>query len=432
MTDNRKQVRTAIVDPPTLRPESYSNVVSNVPLASSLLSGYAFSRLKNKGLEVAYLDASTETDLDLFERRVKDLKAKELFVHLLYQWENTEKILMSLGKIRASSGAKLSLFGYFPTFFKGEIQKQYPFIDSIIEGDPFIQNNGEPENDPFPMMLGKGDCAPILGSRGCWGDCSFCYAGRFFRGYRRRGMANIVDEIEQRLSEGFRKIYFVDQCFFPPGKLAGEVASQLAGEILKRGLRFRFGLECRADTVSEDTLDPLIEVGLNEIFLGIESGAQSALDRFNKKITVKQNEKAIGLIHERKIKLSSGFIMFDPEVTLIELSQNLAFLKRNDLLNCATNAAQLLSHKTFVYAGAPIYQRYMGKFDAARQPRYFIDYPFQNKKIQRIYLSIEKEVEKVYQRFRGEDIDNPFMEGSQEAAGRLSHRFEVLLQNEQL
>lgn len=416
-----KSTRAVVVDPPALRPQRHFNVVSNAPLASCLLSGYACSRLKKKGVDAGYFDASGESNLGDFENRLLEMKPEEIYVNLLFQWESTGKILESLRKIRASSKAKLFLFGYYPTFFKGELLKEFPFVDSIIEGDPL----GEGASGPFPRVK-KGECAPILGSKGCWGNCAFCYAGRFFPGYRGREVRDIVDEMEQRLAEGFKKVYFVDPCFFPPGKQAGIYAAGLAREILKRRCRIPFGLECRADSVSPDTIDPLVEAGLTEVFLGVESGAQSALDRFNKRITVEQNERAIALIRDRKIKLSTGFIMFDPEVTLAELEENLKFLRRNCLIRFATNAAQLLSHKVFLYAGTPMYKRYVQKLNLNGRSPYFIDYPFNDQKIQAIYSTMEEEAQKVFNKFRGMDIDNP-VEGSQEKAEELSDLFDGLL-----
>ncbi|MBI5187438.1 MAG: radical SAM protein [Nitrospinae bacterium] len=417
-----KSTRAVVVDPPALRPQRYFNVVSNAPLASCLLPGYACSRLKKQGLDAGYFDASGERDLDAFENRLLEMKPEEIYVNLLFQWENTGKILESLRKIRASSRARLFLFGYYPTFFKDELLREFPFVDSIIEGDPLGEGSTA---GPFPRIK-KGECAPMLGSKGCWGNCTFCYAGRFFDGYKGRDARGIVDEMEQRVAEGFKKVYFVDPCFFPPGKQAGIYAAGLAKEIMKRGRRIPFGLECRADSVSPDAIDPLAEAGLTEVFLGVESGAQSALDRFHKRTTVDQNERAIALIQDRRIKLSTGFIMFDPEVTLAELGENLKFLRRNGLVRCATNAAQLLSHKVFLYAGTPMYKRYVQKLNLNGRSPYFIDYPFHDKKIQRIYSTMEVEAQRVFDKFRGMDIDGP-VEGSHEKAEELHELFDCLL-----
>ncbi len=418
--------RVVVVDLPEIRPEKYFNVVSNAPLASSLLTGYAFSRLKNQGLDVVYVDASRETDLSSFEERLLKLEPQEIHGNLLYQWENTGKLLESLKRIRSSSGAKLSLFGYFPTFFKRELEASYPFVDSIVGGDPYRSGNGG--DGIFPLVK-KGECAPILGSRGCWGNCTFCYAGRFFPGYGNRKVSDLLDEIEQRLREGFQKLYFVDPCFFPPGNRAIAYAEELSKGIRKRSLQFTFGLECRSDSVSRDTMDPLWEVGLREVFLGVESGSQSVLDRFNKKLPVGQNEKAIALIQKKGIKLSTGFIMFDPEVTIPELRENLSFLQRNGLLNCATNAAQLLSHKAFIYAGAPVYKKIAKELAVGGDVPYFIDYPFHDPKVERICAAMEKEAKEIYQKFQGGDIDKPKAEGVRESIRQIVEKFEELLQS---
>ena len=66
-------------------------------------------------------------------------------------------------------------------------------------------------------------CVPVLGSRGCYGRCTFCCIQKFYRScsgavWRGRRPAAVVDEIGivTKLS-GARKVTFVDENFMGPG-----------------------------------------------------------------------------------------------------------------------------------------------------------------------------------------------------------------------
>ena len=52
-----------------------------------------------------------ERDLDSFEKNLIALRKDEIYVNLLYIWENTEKILEALGRVRSATGAKTSSNG---------------------------------------------------------------------------------------------------------------------------------------------------------------------------------------------------------------------------------------------------------------------------------------------------------------------------------
>jgi radical SAM superfamily enzyme YgiQ (UPF0313 family) len=74
-----------------------------------------------------------------------------------------------------------------------------------------------------------------------------------------------------------------------------------------------------------------MEAGLDAVFIGLESGCQSQLDRFTKGTTVEQNRKAIEIVRELGLKMDVGFIMFDPYVTVEELEQNMRFIRELEL-----------------------------------------------------------------------------------------------------
>lgn len=190
-----------------------------------------------------------------------------------------------------------------------------------------------PVRDTLPAYQRRKAIPRILGSRGCYGNCSFCSVNSFYRSapgprWRGRSPQSIAEEME-RLSKdyGVTEVMFSDDNFIGPGKVGKERAVAIAEEIMRRGIRMRFSIACRANDIDRETFTILRKAGLKGVFLGIESGVQRALDSFNKGVTVEDNRKAALLTRELGLDLILGFIMFDPDTTLEEIFENLQFLR---------------------------------------------------------------------------------------------------------
>lgn len=174
----------------------------------------------------------------------------------------------------------------------------------------------------------------VTSSRGCPYRCSFCDIKTFYRNgkglsWRGRSPHNIVEELQGLLEEFGRDcVYlFVDDQFIGPGVIGQERAKGLGIAMREAGLELSFEVTCRADTLRRDTLLCLKEAGLSGVYLGLDSGSQAALDRFQKDITVQRNIEAVALLRELDIAVDFGFIMFDPWTTIEDVRQNLEFLK---------------------------------------------------------------------------------------------------------
>ena len=81
-----------------------------------------------------------------------------------------------------------------------------------------------------------------------------------------------------------------------------------------------------------DALRGLHETGLKQIYLGIESGAAGQLRRYYKGVRPEDNELALNTLNDLGIQAACGWIMFDPMVTPAEIQENVAFVRRNNLL----------------------------------------------------------------------------------------------------
>jgi radical SAM superfamily enzyme YgiQ (UPF0313 family) len=145
------------------------------------------------------------------------------------------------------------------------------------------------------------------------------------------------------------KFGFVDDNFIGPGSKGKERAVRIAEEIRARKLKIRFSIECRADEVDEDTLRALKEAGLRAVFMGIESGVQRQLDTFNKGTTTEQNRRAIELVRNVGLAMGSGFMLFDPYVTVEELQENIRFIRETGILR-----GPIPITKVRLYSGIPL------------------------------------------------------------------------------
>jgi len=120
---------------------------------------------------------------------------------------------------------------------------------------------------------------------------------------------------------------------------------------LLKSRNIRFGIEARVNDIHEETISALVEAGLRHILIGLESGSDSSLKRINKMTTVAQNENAIKILRQYGIEPNIGFIMFEPDSSLVDIRVNFEFLRRNDLIKKLVITANMLYHHLIVLKG---------------------------------------------------------------------------------
>lgn len=77
------------------------------------------------------------------------------------------------------------------------------------------------------------------------------------------------------------------------------------------------------DCILEPVIANLKSVGLYELFIGLESGNQSVLNKYHKGHTL---ENAIKIIKKYDINLQLGYIMIDPSLTFEQLHENIMWI----------------------------------------------------------------------------------------------------------
>jgi radical SAM superfamily enzyme YgiQ (UPF0313 family) len=201
----------------------------------------------------------------------------------------------------------------------------------------------EPHKDIVKMALGAGKpvSVSVLTGRGCTHRCRFCTAHDFLRlgggrVWRRRTPNKVVDEIE-RLAGTYLKtdlvhpvIQFQDVIFLGTSTSSRRWATEFVEEMELRRLVVPFYCMSRADAIlaNQQLLPRLVGIGLWSIEMGIESGVDRILKRYDKQNSSDDNSKAIELMRAHGITYdASGFIMFDPSMNLDELRANAIYLR---------------------------------------------------------------------------------------------------------
>jgi len=209
--------------------------------------------------------------------------------------------------------------------------------------------------DYLEYCLGKTNYATIMGSRGCYGICSFCsnYSFENFRGgprWRGRNPISVVDEM-QELFETYRVTVFKfnDPNIFGPGFRGRQHVAQICQEIERRKLPFHLMGFCRGNDITEDpnVVGHLKAAGFERLLIGVESSDDEILRKFRKGETIAQMEEALDILEREGISVVVGFMIFNPYTTLETLKRDLAFLKKR-------RYSSTLSKALRVFDGTPI------------------------------------------------------------------------------
>ncbi|SFQ45520.1 anaerobic magnesium-protoporphyrin IX monomethyl ester cyclase [Roseivivax halotolerans] len=159
------------------------------------------------------------------------------------------------------------------------------------------------------IPLGTRVAIPNL-ARGCPFTCSFCSQWKFWRDYRVREPKDVVDEIEDLVTNhGVGFFILADE--EPTINRKKFVA--FCEELIARGLpdKVKWGINTRVTDIYRDRelLTFYRKAGLVHVSLGTEAAAQMKLDLFNKETKVDENKTAIRLLREADILVEAQFIV---------------------------------------------------------------------------------------------------------------------------
>jgi anaerobic magnesium-protoporphyrin IX monomethyl ester cyclase len=196
----------------------------------------------------------------------------------------------------------------------------------------FIQNLDElphPAYEHFQLskykLSGK-MYLPIITSRGCPFQCTFCLASKMCgKRFRTRSPKKVVDELEWlRDVHGADVFAFYDDTFTFDTKRAYEICE----EMRNRGFDLPWDCRTRVDRISTEILSKMRDTNCQLIHFGVESGSQKMLSAIKKGTTVEQNERAIRWAKEVGISVAISVVVGYPGETAAMLKQTFDFIRK--------------------------------------------------------------------------------------------------------
>lgn len=209
---------------------------------------------------------------------------------------------------------------------------------------------------PLPYELFKMDfymdylrrtdrCFGMLGSRGCYSKCTFCFL-TYGKKMTFRSTDSIIDEMEYIHQQyGISKFNFLDDNFLNIPRFGMELCSK----IKKMSFRPEWRYQGRVDKMEDAIIGEFAAHGLSGMTLGLESGSPTILNAIGKGITIEQSENAIALCRKYNIQFSTNFIIGFPEETDSTIEETRSFLKRNKI------DSNLWINFIICYPGTPVY-----------------------------------------------------------------------------
>jgi anaerobic magnesium-protoporphyrin IX monomethyl ester cyclase len=334
--------------------------------------------LRRAGLSARLVHFGADADPDEIVALVQRESPRLVVLSILFAYLVEENLALAARLRAAGVTAHVTMAGPLPTFAYADLLAACPALDSVLRGEAeaslvhlaaslkaetgwqatpglayrspsagadALQANPLPppiaelddlpfptRDDGIPQRLGFG-FATIEGSQGCYHACAFCLPSAFYRSsvrscYRLRSIPNLMEEIEALYRQGTRLFLFDDEQFLPPGQARGERVQALGDALKRRGLDIAFTIKCRPDDVDETLIGYLKGMGLIRVYLGVESGCQTSLDRLGKRTTVGQNARALAVLDRLGVVTDFRSLLFHPWSTPETVESDLEFMVR--------------------------------------------------------------------------------------------------------
>lgn len=313
---------------------------------------YATAVLERNGIPVLLIDAiAEELDEPDYLSRVKDFQPDLIVNEVATQSHSVDLSIAS--KLKTHTGARIALCGPHASAIPEELLLQ-EFVDFVFLGEyemalletvtaleagkpvtdicglAYRSDLGEPvigkkrqvlvELDalPYPHRATlpmhryrvAGYAPPVLymyASRGCPFRCNFCVWPQWFKqgSYRVRTPKAVAEEIQvAQVDYGpFHSIYFDDDTF----NVGRSRMLEMARALREMPNRIPWGCNMRPDLVDHDTMEELVESGLFNIRIGVESGDPAVLNRIQKNLDLDSVKRCISIAHELNVKVHVTF-----------------------------------------------------------------------------------------------------------------------------
>lgn len=164
-------------------------------------------------------------------------------------------------------------------------------IDDSKYNDSPVYHRGEPHTF-------------LLTSRGCCFKCIFC--NHSTRGQvKLRSAENVLAEIEEIASQGYKDIRMLDEFFTFDRKRVLTICK----EIVKRKIKIQWNCQTRADSLTEEVVYWMRKAGCYNVQLGIEVGSQESMKKIHKNLDLEKVKNAVKILRKNHI-FTIGYFMY--------------------------------------------------------------------------------------------------------------------------
>lgn len=399
-------------------------------LEENLSLRYLASVLTQAGIRAEIIPFNSERAFASVLSAIVDAATPPLVVgvSLAFQWRAKDALALVVALRHRGYQGHITCGGHFATFACQELLRDFPEIDSICrqeaeitflrlteavrDGTPLahvaglgIHNeDGQvvltdhpplpdlaklpwPDRRGTPARCFAHGIAPIVGSRGCYANCSFCCIAAWHQQslpgtrYRLRSVEDIADEmVAEKRNRGIEIFVFHDDNFFVPGhQRNAERFSALADALEARGIgRFATVVKARP-TDADPQVFEILKTRLHciRMYVGVESDSEQGLRTLRRWAHSKQNHEALALVEALGIYTCFNLLLFDPDTTLHSLRENVRFMQRASMLPFNFGRVEL-------YAGTPLLSRMQQEGRAVGDYLQW-DYPLASAAVERVF-----------------------------------------------
>lgn len=339
---------------------------------------YLASSLQEAGFEVRIVPFNGADDFPAAVAAITGAERPPLLVgvSLAFQWRAPDFLAFVVGLRETGYRGHVTAGGHFATFAAADLLRDFAELDSVcrqeaeatltslcraleagaawrdIPGVVTRDDGGEVRFAPMPeppdlsrlpppvrgepaRCFGHG-IAPLVSSRGCYANCSFCCIAAWHeqtlpgKRYRLREPADVAAEMAaMRREQGIDIFVFHDDNFFIPnhGKSLARLHA-LADAIQAQGLRdFATVVKARPGDVTPEVFRVLVErLGCIRCYVGVETDADQGLVTLRRWGRSSQNHRAIDVARSLNLFVCFNILMFDPDTTLESVRKNLDFI----------------------------------------------------------------------------------------------------------
>ncbi|MCA9644851.1 MAG: B12-binding domain-containing radical SAM protein, partial [Myxococcales bacterium] len=285
-------------------------------------------------------------------------------ISLAFQWRASDFLALAVALRERGYTGHITVGGHFATFTALELLADFPELDSVVrqeaegtlldlverlaEGADYLDlaglavrgEDGAPRKNADPRLpdlaklprpdrrgepascFGHG-IAPLVSSRGCYANCSFCCIAAWHeqslpgKRYRVRDPEEVAKEmVALQRDRGIDIFVFHDDNFFVPGhKKNRERFTALADALQRHGIGpFATVVKARP-TDCDPEVFRILKQRLNciRVYIGIETDTDQGLDTLQRWSSTKLNKKAIELVRELDLYTCFNMLIFDPD-----------------------------------------------------------------------------------------------------------------------